>query len=233
MAVTFIGDVHGWSDRLERLLPQATGRLVFLGDLIDRGPDAPAVLDRVHDLCAAGRADCLLGNHEWMLVRTLGRDGADPDQDGFAAWVESWGGDAVLRSYGVGDARALKRCLQPHLDWLAGLPWLLEGTIDGRAWIAVHAGLDPVQPTGPQLAELRRGWAAADATRRPAALFRKREVAALPTDFPLDTVLVSGHTPQDRALVTPRRILCDTSGGLPRRPLTGVIWPELRVIAAE
>lgn len=43
-------------------------RLVFLGDLTDRGPDSPAVVDVVKRLVEAGRAQCVLGNHELNIL---------------------------------------------------------------------------------------------------------------------------------------------------------------------
>ena len=76
-----IGDVHGEIDVLEALLDQlghgANGdrhsdrRLVFLGDLVDRGPDSPAVVDKVMRLVDGGHAQCILGNHELNIL--LGR----------------------------------------------------------------------------------------------------------------------------------------------------------------
>ena len=66
-----IGDVHGFIEPLEQLLanlgysgnkPHPDGRqLVFCGDLVDRGPDSPAVVERVMGLVAAGHAQCVLG----------------------------------------------------------------------------------------------------------------------------------------------------------------------------
>jgi hypothetical protein len=44
-------------------------RLVFVGDLTDRGPDSPAVVNLVQRLVEAGRAQCILGNHEVNLLR--------------------------------------------------------------------------------------------------------------------------------------------------------------------
>lgn len=73
--LALIGDIHGEIDALEAVLarPELAGRhLVFLGDLVDRGPDSPAVVDRVAALVAAGRATCVVGNHELNLL--LGRD---------------------------------------------------------------------------------------------------------------------------------------------------------------
>jgi hypothetical protein len=77
--VDVVGDVHGEIDALEDLLTQlgydADGehpdgrRLIFLGDLVDRGPDSPGVLRRVKALVEAGHAQCILGNHELSILR--------------------------------------------------------------------------------------------------------------------------------------------------------------------
>jgi len=74
-----VGDVHGERQALEALLghlgyaqdgthPDARS-LVFVGDLIDRGPDSPGVLKWVRKLVFAGRAFCIAGNHELNLLR--------------------------------------------------------------------------------------------------------------------------------------------------------------------
>ena len=73
-----VGDVHGEIDTLRSLLghlgyndngdhPQGR-RLVFVGDLTDRGPDSPAVVDLVASLIEAGRAQCILGNHDLNIL---------------------------------------------------------------------------------------------------------------------------------------------------------------------
>jgi polynucleotide kinase-phosphatase len=85
-----IGDVHGCRSELETLLTtlgweldrDASGRAigavhpegrtaVFVGDLVDRGPDTPGVLRLVMGMVAAGNAECVSGNHEAKLVRAL------------------------------------------------------------------------------------------------------------------------------------------------------------------
>jgi len=81
-----VGDVHGEYQALENLLAHlgydAHGqhrqgrRLVFLGDLCDRGPDTPAVLARVLPLLETGRALAVLGNHEINLLRHDAKDGS-------------------------------------------------------------------------------------------------------------------------------------------------------------
>ncbi|TMR07616.1 polynucleotide kinase-phosphatase [Nonomuraea turkmeniaca] len=75
-----IGDVHGCRAELETLLRDLgwegvrhpEGRTaVFVGDLVDRGPDSPGVLRLVMDMVEAGTAICVAGNHEQKLVRAL------------------------------------------------------------------------------------------------------------------------------------------------------------------
>ena len=73
-----VGDVHGEIDALRALLarlgyakdgshPQQR-RLVFVGDLTDRGPDSPAVIEKVQGLVESERAQCVLGNHDLNIL---------------------------------------------------------------------------------------------------------------------------------------------------------------------
>jgi hypothetical protein len=80
-----IGDIHGEIDALTALLDRlgyradgshpAKRHLVFVGDLCDRGPDSPAVIFKVRDLVASGRAQCVLGNHELNLLHRAHKHG--------------------------------------------------------------------------------------------------------------------------------------------------------------
>ncbi len=76
-----IGDIHGHLEPLRRLLrdlgyhepdgwahPQSR-RLLFVGDLVDRGPASLEVAQLIQRLCATGQHLCLLGNHELNLVQ--------------------------------------------------------------------------------------------------------------------------------------------------------------------
>ena len=77
--VDVVGDVHGEIDGLDDLLHvlgyhgrgehAAARRLIFIGDLCDRGPDSPAVIRRVREMVREGTAQCLLGNHELNVLR--------------------------------------------------------------------------------------------------------------------------------------------------------------------
>lgn len=234
MPVTFIGDVHGWSRRLDGVTALAVGEMVFMGDLIDRGPDAPGVLARVRRLCADGRARCLLGNHEYALLRGLGAPSIrlEPDPHWFELWRDRHGGSAVLASYGVRDAAALRQRMGADLiAWIAALPWCLQGDADGSPWIAVHAGMLPGLPLARQLADLADPWRRL--CEHPDHLYDKLHVRVVPDDMPQGTVLVSGHLPLPEPLVSPSRILCDTSGGMPGRQLSGVVWPSGQVVSSR
>ena len=98
--VDIIGDVHGCRQELEDLLsklgyriesepradggpggtryrvtPPGTRQAVFLGDLVDRGPDSPGTLELVMDMVEDGAAVAVQGNHDNKLMRALaGRD---------------------------------------------------------------------------------------------------------------------------------------------------------------
>jgi hypothetical protein len=82
--VDVVGDVHGEIDALEDLLQvlgyrgrgehRAGRRLIFIGDLCDRGPDSPGVIRRVREMVEAGTAQCLLGNHETNIMRGARKD---------------------------------------------------------------------------------------------------------------------------------------------------------------
>jgi len=86
-----IGDVHGCFDELKLLLIKLgyeincdngykishpdNRKVIFLGDLVDRGPNSPEVLRMAMDMIASGIAYCVNGNHDEKLKRKLmGRD---------------------------------------------------------------------------------------------------------------------------------------------------------------
>lgn len=90
-----VGDIHGEIEALQALLGQLgydqqgihprDRRLVFVGDLCDRGPDSPAVVELVKGLVDAGLAQCLLGNHELNILLSSSKSGnrwfLDPDHE--------------------------------------------------------------------------------------------------------------------------------------------------------
>jgi serine/threonine protein phosphatase 1 len=94
-----IGDVHGHTQVLDRLLqmvsPRPDDRIITLGDYVDRGPDARGVLDRLIALHRGGSLVPLRGNHDMMMLAA--REGPDALHE----WL-SCGGRATLASYGDG-----------------------------------------------------------------------------------------------------------------------------------
>jgi hypothetical protein len=123
-----VGDVHGEIDALEDLLRvlgyrgrgehRAGRRLVFIGDLCDRGPDSPAVVERVAGMVREGTAQCLLGNHELNLLR-----GARKQANG---WFFERDHDRERGLYGT--ARSPRDAAQRRaiLGFFATLPLALE-----------------------------------------------------------------------------------------------------------
>ena len=88
--IDFIGDVHGCADKLLGLLrtlgygddngafrhPDRTA--IFVGDLIDRGPQQVEVLSIVRSMVEAGSAQVLMGNHEFNAVSYVTPDPREP-----------------------------------------------------------------------------------------------------------------------------------------------------------
>lgn len=81
-----VGDIHGESGALDQLLQRLGYRedgshpqqrkLVFVGDLVDRGPDSYGVVQRVQKWVQNGNAYCILGNHEINLLIDDAKDGS-------------------------------------------------------------------------------------------------------------------------------------------------------------
>lgn len=84
-AIDIVGDIHGECGSLHSLLDRlgydGTGahpegrRLVFIGDIVDRGPDSPGAIRLVKSLVESGAAQMVLGNHEVNLLRGARKHG--------------------------------------------------------------------------------------------------------------------------------------------------------------
>ena len=128
-----IGDVHGCIDELQalfaRLRPQPLDRFIFLGDLVNRGPDSQAVIRLVRGL---RNCRCLLGNHEVRLLKF--RETGEID---------------LLKDYDWDTLRTLEEddwTFLENLDVSLGIPRLQTAF--------VHGGLLPDQPWDEQGAEV-------------------------------------------------------------------------------
>lgn len=77
-----IGDVHGCLDELQtlwnELSPSAETRIVFLGDLIDRGPDSAGVVEFVRTKSQQHPLILLRGNHEAKAIKCFERGLSSP-----------------------------------------------------------------------------------------------------------------------------------------------------------
>ena len=120
-----IGDIHGELEKLEELLallPLAEGdELVFLGDYVDRGPDARGVVERLVEFAEHWPCHFLLGNHESMFLDFLGW--TDDAYFGGDAFLLN-GGDRTLASYGyfdrdVPDRETFKHSISASNTWSA------------------------------------------------------------------------------------------------------------------
>lgn len=125
-SVDVVGDIHGEIRALLTLMGHlgydeagrhpAGRRLVFVGDLTDRGPDSPAVVDLVTDLLVGERAQCVLGNHDLNVL--LGEKKHD---NGWYFGDEfSSDGQAVPQKLADDDIKSRVQSL------FAGLPLVLE-----------------------------------------------------------------------------------------------------------
>lgn len=168
--IVAIGDIHGRADLLDALLGAAAAtplgeperRLVFTGDLVDRGPDSLGALKLARDggaLIGAHETVALMGNHE-ILMR-LALDPAQPPKIGLAAlrvWLGN-GGEAVVdqilrgRAFKGEPRRVLEGLRAATPAWvLAQFESLRPHYICGDV-LFVHAGVDPRLPLEAALAQ--------------------------------------------------------------------------------
>jgi serine/threonine protein phosphatase 1 len=204
--VYVIGDIHGRSDLLDRIVdkikrdidknPAAGSMTVTLGDYVDRGPDSRGVLDRLAYNPFPTKYIALKGNHEELFETFLN----DPT---IAPRWRRLGGVETLYSYGVSVAslmlgkgfdeasRAFRQAVpQEHLSFLASL----ELSLSVGEYFLCHAGVRPGVPLEHQ---------------RPEDLLWIRD-EFLSNKRSFGKVVVHGHTPIESPEVLPTRINIDT-----------------------
>ena len=204
-----IGDIHGRLDLLSRLHHliredagrrggDATNRIVYLGDYVDRGFESRGVIDALLAPMAGFERIFLMGNHEEAVLRFLEEPGFGP------AWY-AVGGDATLISYGVHLSRDLKtteqRFLKARNDLAAQLPAEHLAFLRGLnlchevdPYFFVHAGVRPQRPLQRQTQE--------------DMLWIRDEF--LLWDGGFEKIVVHGHTPTDKPEIRKHRIGIDT-----------------------
>ncbi|MEH3036717.1 MAG: metallophosphoesterase family protein [Sphingomonas adhaesiva] len=225
-----IGDVHGCLAELDRLLAMiaaddeartAAGgagpaTLIFLGDLVDRGPDSAGVLSRLIELARSRPGTRFLkGNHEEVFLRAL-----SADREALRLFCRVGGRETVL-SYGI-DAEGYERMdyAELHERMAAIVPAehrtfmdAFEDVIVAGDYAFVHAGIRPEVPLDAQRgADLR--W-----IRNSFLDYRRAH----------PKIIVHGHTITDDVDRRPNRIGVDTgayaSGRLSAIGLEGAdVW---------
>ena len=130
-----IGDVHGKAGMLEELLHHWDGqaKLIFLGDLIDRGENSRAVLEMVQNLVENQGAVCLSGNHEYMFLTWL--DNPEKSYDHY----RRNGGDTTINSI-------LGRPLDTPVDSVLDAQAILDVAPDLKIIQEKRLFLDTLQP---------------------------------------------------------------------------------------
>jgi bis(5'-nucleosyl)-tetraphosphatase (symmetrical) len=130
MRPVFVGDVQGCADELDDLLGRVEARfgpgfaLWQVGDLVNRGPSNVRVLERVRGLVEAGRARCVLGNHEIHLIKAALRLEKPRSHDTYTEVLEH------------PDARR-------WIDWLRRRPVAEIGALGAARFAMVHAAVHP------------------------------------------------------------------------------------------
>ncbi len=229
--IDLVGDVHGCRAELESLLDRLgyaivrdqQGRAVdaahpdgrtavFVGDLVDRGPDTPGVLRLVMGMVAAGHALCVTGNHEDKLLRALN-------------------GRQVKVGHGLAESLAQLEAAGPEFTgqakaFLDGL--IAHYVLDGGRLVVAHAGLK----------EAYHGRASARV--RSFALYGETtgetDEYGLPVRYPWAddyrgaATVVYGHTPTPKAEWVNNTICLDT-GAVFGGSLTALRYPSRELVS--
>jgi serine/threonine protein phosphatase 1 len=214
-----IGDVHGRYDLLKPLIEfiqsdaeqrRQEPRVIFLGDIVDRGPESRNCIELVLlTLSRWPKSKLILGNHDDLFMRVLGTDAPDP------AVVDAWrdnGGIPTVYNYDyeadlVMARSAIKLEYEHHIELFRNAP-LLE--VDGL-FAFIHAGVRP-------------DYSIHDQARDDSLWIRKPFL-----DHPgrLSHVIVHGHTVTEsrRPFETNNRIALDTGAYATGRLTTLIIDP--------
>jgi serine/threonine protein phosphatase 1 len=233
--VAVIGDVHGQTEKLRQIigqlarLPDIQYRwVVFIGDLVDRGPDPAGVVRIFCDLARQhDRVTWLCGNHEFAMMGALGMLPTPSYIDFASRWVQNYDSETTFSSWGAphGDLDALRQAIpESQLQLMRDLPWCIEHP----EYLFVHAGLDRNLPFETQLRILRQR----DYTlTHPPWLYSKDFIhTGAPIDSPVPIVI--GHVPIQQVQSSNGMICTDTGAGS-FGELSCVLLPEGEVLQSR
>ncbi|WP_405967979.1 polynucleotide kinase-phosphatase [Streptomyces sp. NBC_00015] len=215
-----IGDIHGCAFELEGLLGKLgyvdgvhpEGRqAVFVGDLVDRGPDSPGVLRRVMAMVKSGNALCVPGNHENKYGRHL-RGRKVQHTHGLAETIEQM----------ESESEEFRTEVREFIDGLVS-----HYVLDGGRLVVCHAGL-PEKYHGRTSGRVRSHALYGDTTG-------ETDEFGLPVRYPWAedyrgrAAVVYGHTPVPEATWLNNTICLDT-GAVFGGKLTALRWPERELV---
>ena len=229
-----IGDVHGCLSELMSLLVKLgyrmkrvaeegrdfwrvshpeNRRLVFVGDLNDRGPDTPGVYRLVTDAVSRGVAFCVLGNHDDKLLR----------------WFKA--PDKVKLTHGLAQSVEQFEKEPPHFrdrvaEFIAKLPSHL--VLDGGRLVVAHAGL--TADMHGRVSGKVRAFALYGDTTGESDEFGLPVRLNWAANYRARASVVYGHTPT----LTPEwvnRCICIDTGCVFGGALTALRWPEQELVS--
>ncbi|AMO71915.1 metallophosphoesterase family protein [Sphingorhabdus sp. M41] len=202
-----IGDIHGRNDLLQQLLEKIIkddgergdlqSEIIFLGDLVDRGPDSAGVLNTaIQAKKELGNVRFLMGNHEEVYLAAATGD------EKSVRFFNRIGGRETILSYEITmkeymelDMTQLAERIpelfpREHIDFVAGF----EDQITIGDYAFVHAGIRPGLPLSEQ--------------RQKDLRWIREEFLSAPEAH--EKIIVYGHTINDEVVETGTRIGIDT-----------------------
>ena len=226
-----IGDVHGCGDELIELLARlgtevrfdGAGdarrahvttppgrRVIFVGDLVDRGPRSPDVLRIVMDMVAGGQALCVPGNHDARFLRWLQGRNIKPTH----------GIDATMAQM-TDEAPPFHERARLFIEHLPLHLWLDRGAL-----VVVHAGIEePMLGSSEGRARQYCLYGDTNGTDADGLPIRYHWAAA----YSGAPSIIYGHTPIESAAWVNNTLCIDTGccfgGGL-----TALRWPEREIL---
>jgi predicted phosphodiesterase len=202
-----IGDVHGCISELEILLKridlQPADQVVFVGDLVNRGPDSSAVLAKARQIGALS----VIGNHEDRLLRY--KQQRDP---------------TVLKKF---DLPTVLRMRKEDWNYLAQMPLTLN--FPQYNLVVVHGGFLPATPWQEQPKEVVTRVQVIGPDGNPAKRAQYPNAPSWADVWSGPEFVVFGHTPRLDVYRQPFALGLDT-GCIYGGKLSAYILPEGRII---